>query len=365
MRTSETCKTGGRAGRAFRFGPFAALLIAAALACGCSNLFNSGSTTPGAYASDLYMTEFANGHVYTFNPSTNTGSSSSLVTTAANAGEIKFYKGIGYVAIGYGTGGVYYFNPSGSAPSATLIPGSAGLDAQYFAFYNATTAYVSTYGQGLYTFNPSSPGSGISSSPINGTNTLTLQEVIVGPDNMIYVADNGDGAVLRINPTNNSISATITTNATGTTGLFSGVFSSNPGVFVANTAGSIDFVPENASNNSKATLVTSSIAPERLIQLANGNLVATGYVYNSSTNNTIYHTYLVTLSGATATYKELTPGSPFGSGSIAYSNGLVYVPSATSNQIYIFDVSGNQQTYSPVSVMTSKDNLANVAFYQD
>jgi len=310
------------------------------------------------------MTEYANGHVYTFNPSTNTGSSSSLVTTAANAGEIKFYKGIGYVAIGYGTGGIYYFNPASNAPSATLIPGSAGIDAQYFAFFNATTAYVSTYGTGLYTFNPSSPGSGISSSPISGTASLTtLQEVIVGPDNMIYVADNGDGAVLRINPASNTISATIATNAAGTTGLFSGVFNSNPGVFVANTGSSIDFVPENASNNSKATLVTSSISPERLIQLSDGNLIATGYVTSGSAYS--YHTYLVTFSGTTATVKELIPGSPFGSGSIAYSNGLVYVPSATSNQLYIFDVSGNQQTYSPVSVMTSKDSLANIAFYQD
>src|SRR5208337_2246782 len=77
----------------------------------------------------------------------------------------------------------------------------------------------------------------------------------------------------------------------------SGVFNSNPGVFVANTGSSIDFVPENASNNSKATLVTSSISPERLIQLSDGNLIATGYVTSGSAYS--YHTYLVTFSGTT------------------------------------------------------------------
>jgi hypothetical protein len=378
MRTFISDKERAVTGRTLRLGACAAALIAATLAGGCSNPAGTGSTTPAAYTTYLYMTDTTNGRVYTFNPSTHVGSSTSLINTSSAAGEVEFYKGIGYVAVGYNSGaGVYYFDPSSSAPSAKLIGGSAGLDAEYFAFYSPTLAYVSVVGTGdtggIYTFNPSSPSSGFTQVAATGANKY-LQEIIIGPDQMIYVAENYDKAVLRINPTNYSNVTTVATSEQGPTGLVSGTYNGLPGVFVANTGtnylsgaatpGSIDFI---AAGSSTATTVTAnSIYPARLIQLPNGSLIATGY-----DNSYTPHTYLVTLSGTNASVSEIRAGTTsFGSFSIAYnsSSGLIYVPNniyGTSNQLYVFDASGNQQSYSPVSVMTSSDNIANVAFYQD
>ena len=381
MRTSITDKERGAARRVILFLQGAAILIVAGFTLGCSNPAGTGSPAPAAYTTYLYMTDTTNGRVYTYDPSVHTGSSSSFVTTNANAaGEIKFYKGIGYVAMG--NGGIYYFDPSSAAPSAKLITGSAGLDAQYFAFYSATKAYVSVYNYGtpanggVYSFNPSSPTTAVSSA-VNGTNGTQFQEVIVGSDGMIYAADNTDGQVFRINPATDTKAATFNAREPGTTGLAAGTYGGQSGVFVANTGGygsspigSIDFIPSSAASGTTAQLVANattsaaSIYPARLVQLSNGNLVATGYG----------HTYLVALSGATASVTEIKSGSSsFGSFSLAYnsSTSLVYVPATiysgngSSNQLYIFDASGNQQSYSPVSVMTSSDNIANVAFYQD
>jgi hypothetical protein len=362
-------KKRGAATSVLRTGACAAALLVAALALGCSN---PAGTPPNstAYTSFLYMTDTTNGHVYTYAPGASNGSSLSLVTTAPAAGEIKFYKGIGYVAVGYYSGaGVYYFDPSSTAPSAKLIAGSAGLYAQYFAFYSPTQAYVSVVSGSsgaVYTFNPSNLAS-TPVVPVSGTSGY-IQEVIVGPDGMIYAADNSANKVLKINPATNTVLTTISANASGTTGLFSGTYNSNPGVFVANTGGSIDFIPEGAATGSTAALVTSSsIYPGRLVQLSNGNLVATGYDTNYA-----YHTYLVALSGTSAGVSEIKAGTTsFGGLSIAYnsSSGLVYVPyttySPTTNQLYVFDASGTQQSYSPVTVMKTSDNIANVAFYQN
>ena len=252
------------------------------------------------------------------------------MTTASAAGEIRFYKGIGYVAVGsYSGAGVYYFSPAATNPTASII---------------------SSY------------------APVSGTIGKNFQEVIVGSDGMIYAANNTDHTVLRINPSIDAVTATITATQTGTTGLVAGIYDGNSGIFVANTGGSVDFIA-NTSMNATAVASTSSsspIYPGRLFQLPNGNLVATGY--DPSYTN---HTYLVTLSGASASVTEIKAGTTsFGSLSIAYNSasGLVYVPNNiydSSNQLYVFDASGNQQSYSPVSVMTPTDNIANVAFYQN
>jgi YVTN family beta-propeller protein len=349
---------------------------------GCANPASSGggSSSPAAYTTYLYMTDGTNGHVYYYDPSTHTGSSSSLLTAGGNGtAEIKFYKGIGYVANGYG--GIYYFDPSSSSPSGKEIPGSSSLGAEYFAFYSATKAYVSvvppTYAGntgGVYYFNPSNLSAGLKQVASSTANAY-MQEITVGPDNMIYVAENMSNAVLKIDPSSDSVTATITTNASGPSGLVSGTYNGNPGVFVADIGGSVDFIPEGITGSSTtATRVTSSsstIYPGRLVQLSNGNLVATGY-----DPSYVNHTYLITLSGSAATVTEIKAGSSsFGSSSLAYNStsGLVYVPYQYNgyskvnavNKLYVIDTNGNQQSYSPVSVMTPTDNIANVAFYQN
>ena len=90
-------------------------LVVVALVAGCSPFF--GGTTNGTnYKSYLYMTDTTNGRVYAYDPSKRASSATSLVTMGTKAaGEIKFYNGIGYVAMG--TGGIYYFDLSAAVPS--------------------------------------------------------------------------------------------------------------------------------------------------------------------------------------------------------------------------------------------------------
>lgn len=353
------------------------LLAALALITGC----NPSSDSPGAndsYSRCLYMTDTYSGKVFTYDPVSRSPSAMSVASTGQNStGEIAFYKGIGYACVGYGTNaGVYRFDPSASNPAFSKI-GSA-ITAQYIAFASSSKAYVTTYGSGLYSFDPSA--SAPSFALVSGTDRMTLQEIIVGSDDLIYVADNGNGAVLRINPADDSI-VSISTSALGTTGIVSGTYGGSAGVFVANTggyganpagyganpAGSIDFI---AGNETKATTIANAlpgggaIYPGRLVQLSNGNLVATGYG----------HSYLVDLSGPSAAISELSSSSglSFGSLDIAYKDGLVYIPVTITtnyiiyqNYLYVLGEDGSMQSYSPVSVMGSSESITNIAFYED
>jgi len=349
------------------------IAVVASLVVGCSGGTDSPTPDDTSYTTYLYMTDTYSGKVYTYDPATHLSPTTSIAATGQNAtGEIAFYEGIGYACVGSGTNeGVYRFDPSDTNPSFSKI-GDA-IAAQYISFPSSSKGYVSTYGGGLYSFAPSS--SSPSYSSISGTSGMTLQEVIVGSDGMVYIADNGNGAVLRIDPSDDSVEA-ISTSAGGTTGLVAGTFNGSSGVFVANTGGydpdtwaalpgSIDFIP---SGSTSATTVASalsgggSIYPARLVQLSDGSLIATGYS----------HTYRVALSGATATVSELTAsGASFGSMDIALKDGLVYVPVSVtsdyisySNYLYVLGEDGDQESYSPVSVMGSSESISNIAFYE-
>jgi hypothetical protein len=301
------------------------------------------SSTSTSAAGLLFLTDSTSGHVYSLDPSATRPSSSLLLTTASAAGEIKFYKGIGYVAVGdYSGAGVYTFNPGATNPTAAKI--------------------------GAYT-------------PVSGTIGKNFQEVVVGTDSMVYAADNTDAKVLRINPATDTVTATFTASAAGTTGLVSGSYGGTAGIFVANTGGydsnynplpgSIDFIPYGTASKTLTAIVSSTVAsasiyPGRLMVLASGDLIASGGAG---------HTYYVSLSGTASATEILAASSAFGSFSIAYdsANNLVYVPynvySSTNatNLLYVFQgtTAATQQGYSPVTVMTKTDNLANVAFYQN
>jgi len=321
------------------------------------------------------MTDTYSGKVFTFDPESHTASSTSLCATAQNStGEILFFKGIAYVCVGdYGNDdpGLYRFDPSDENPTPIRI--GTEIDAQYIAFASSTKAYLSTYSAGLYSFDPSS--SSPSFSPISGTSGMILQDVIVGSDGMVYVADNANGAVLRVNPSDDSIESTVSTSAGGTTGLVAGSYSGSAGVFVANTGaydstppyaqepGSIDFIANSATISTPvANALTGggSIHPARLVQPSDENLVATGYG----------HTYRIDLSGAAVAVAELTAsGASFGSLDIGYRDGLVYVPASgyqtSTNYLYVFGEDGVQEAFSPVSVMEIGDGLSFIAFYED
>ncbi len=344
----------------------AAAILAASLLTGCGA--GAGAGDLPAYQGYLYMTDTYSGKVYAYDPAAHSGLNASIAATGKNGtGEIQFYKGIGYTAVGFGTDeGVYYFDPSVTNPTFSKI--GSGIAAQYFAFYSATKAYVSVasnyFGDtgGLYAFNPSNLGLGLTQVAASDA-TKYMQEVIVGPDGKIYVAENLSQKVLVIDPATDAVTATVAASASGTTGLVSGTYNGGAGVFVANTGGTIDFIPAGVAGNAAATTVIGpSVFAGRLVQLANGNLVATGYG----------KTYLVALSGASAAASELkVGGASFGSLDIAAKDGLVYVPVAQTSdyvtfvdKLYVIDANGTQQSYSPVSVMTSADAVSNIGFYE-
>ena len=355
----------------------AAALASLALLAGCGGLWaDDPKEEAPAYAGYLFMTDTNSGKVFTYDPAARAASPTSFAAVGQkNAGEIAFYAGIGYVAVGYGTGqGVYSFDPAAGNPSFSKLGGS--IAAQYFAFVGPTKAYVSSYGGGLYSFDPSNRAAGLSASPVAGTEGLTLQEIAYC-GGYLYAADNGNGKILRIDPATGTVVATISASAAGTTGIAAGSLGAQTGVFVANTGGydslsyaplpgSIDFLSHGASAASQvvSSAGPASIHPARLAQTADGSLVATGYG----------NTYRITFSGGAATAAELLAGgASFGSFDLACKGGLVYIPSAVtsdyvsySNQLYILDAGGAQAAWSPVTVMpTATDAISNLAFYED
>lgn len=312
--------------------------------------FDSASAAGGVYtfapaagtgggARYLYMTDTYSGGIYTYDPGSHASPPTIVASTTKNAtGEIAFYEGIGYVCVGSGAGaGVYRFDPAQAAP---------------------TVIKVADY------------------RPVAGTEGDSFQEMIVAPDGYLYAANADDGTVLRIDTSTDAIVATILASAGGTTGLAAGAFNGSPGVFVANTGGydanwdplpgSIDFIAAGATTATavaSALSVGGSIYPARLVQLAGGDLVATGFD----------HSYLVDIAGSAASVSELSAaGSSFGGLDIAYDAGLVYIPCSRTadwitydNKLFIMDESGDQRSFSPVSVMGPSASVTNIAFYED
>jgi hypothetical protein len=349
---------------------FIALVLGALLSC---QLNSSSGPTSSSLTTDLYMTDTFSGKVYTYNPANRTVSSTSLVSTTQNAtGPIYFYNGIGYIAVGSYSNtapGVYYFNPLATVPTAVQIGGN--VSAQYIAFYSSTLAFVSVanFGGtgGLYTFNPSNPSAGLA-GPITGTNAkpMYLQQIVVGPDNMIYVADIGSGAatspgnpeVIRINPSNNAISYIATPPGSGTTALASGSYRGIAGVFVGNNptsgSGSVEFI-DTATQVVTAIPLLSSTSAYALLYLSDGG----GELVTASTNATL-------LSNTNGT-PALTILNSVGGSAIAAQNGLIYVgyTNYANSWLYVFTTSGVAQSYSPLPVMGSGQAVAGLAFYQN
>jgi len=375
--------------RAHPFARAAGIALAASILfslSGCSfvsSLFGPTSSTPAvtapAWQNYLFMADTNSGKIYTYDPSTHAANATSLLTTGQNAtGTINFYKGIGYAAVGFGTGaGVYWFDPAAANPVFTRLstPSNTAINAQYFAFASPTLAYVSVAGTydstgatdsgGLYTFNPSNLAAGILTGPIAGTDKY-LQDVKMGSDGKIYAAAMSHQYVIVMDTNNSNSTSTVAVSAPGPTGLCAGTYNGASGIFVASNGnytgnGAIDFI---AANGILTNIVPMSAGttPSRLIQLTDGNLMATGSG----------HTWLISLGAGVAVKEILSGTSSFGSMDIVEKNNLVYVPTDSTsdyitytNKLYIFDESGAQQTYSPVSVMTSTDGFTNLAFYSN
>jgi hypothetical protein len=351
------------------------IALAFAALAGCQQDPDGSGVPPSV--DGLYMTDTNSGKVYLYDPDTQTAGTTSVVTTTQNAtGAIVFSSGVGYIAVGSYLNtdpGVYYFDPSDSVPQAVRI-GSTDRSAQYIAFYSPTKAYVAVadYGgtpseQGVYTFDPSNPGAGLSSAPLAGTNAtgLYLQQIVVGPDNMIYVANNsalgGTDEVFQIDPSTDTLTGVVlSTSATGTTALAVGSYGGKDGVFVGNITymgtGSIDFIDITATPSPTISQALADIDVSRLLYLSTGSLVTTGYT----------NSYLIGgLASSSPVASEL--GTSLGGAALAARDGLIYVgwTDYSTSTLYVFDASGAAESFSPVSVMGAGECVAGLAFYQD
>ncbi|MEI6877025.1 MAG: Ig-like domain-containing protein, partial [Spirochaetota bacterium] len=191
----------------------------------------------------VYAVGSMSGNLYEINVTSGMASLSSLVSTGKNAsGEVLYAGGKGFIAVASdGTGnnipGLYTFDPSKPALGCALV--GTSISAQFLWISSATTGYVTSalYGStdpgsdAVWSFNPSLPNAGITKI----ANLSYPQEVIQGSDGKVYIAELNKKTVARLNAVSGAIEAEIPCVSYGTTGLLSGEFNGNQGVFVANT----------------------------------------------------------------------------------------------------------------------------------
>jgi hypothetical protein len=331
-----------------------ASLVVAALALllsACSSPNGGGASSVPTH---VYAVASHSGNVYQVDEAAMKASASPLLSTRQNAtGELVFHEGIGYLAVSsYNNAapGLYRFDPAAPAAGASRI--GEAISAAYIAFASEKLAYVTSadysgaYPDGLYSFNPSDPGAGL--SRIAGVSLAYPQDVAVGADGRVYVAENGSGRVARLNAGATAIEAEIACTKAGATGLLAGAYKGEAGIFVADTGptdpvtyeytgGAVDFI---AYSGATATAVVTGPVASRLALLGASSLVETGG-YPAATRG-------VDLAAPVPAAVEIKSGaSSFGGGDIAVYDGRAYVPDGT-NTLYAFDSLSSGATAIPV-----------------
>jgi len=335
---------------------FSSLVVALGALMTLATLTNCSLFTKGGGGStaNIFAVDSKNGNVYEIDGDSLTAATSPLISIGQNAaGEIVFNGDTGFVAVGSYKNtapGLYYFDASSESPSAKLL--GATMSAQYVCIVSDTKGYVSSadafgaYASAVYSFNPSKPSAGLDAA-VSGFPAGVYPQDIVLAGGRIYVADNANNAVYRLNWDGDTVEAHFPASANGTTGLLSGSYDydgdgdADSGVFVANTGGydanwnplpgSIDFIPAAAASGTAVSTVISDISVGRLAAFDDKTLVATGYS----------GTYLVDLSSTAPIASKVTSaGASFGSFDVNIYDGYAYVPDG-ANTIYRFSSAGN------------------------
>ena len=340
---------------ALTFGVLALFLAVAG--CSLPNSKGQGSSA------NVFAVDSKNGNVYEIDGQALTAASTPLLSIGQNSsGELVFSGNTGFLAVGSYNNtapGLYYFDVSSQTPIAKLLGDK--ISAQYSCILSATKGYVSSadywgaYSSAVYPFNPSEPSQGLGEA-VSGLPVNAFPQDIAVAGGRVYVADNINNVVYRLNDSGNAVEATFHTKTGGTTGLLTGSYDYDgdgqldAGVFVANTGGydsswnslpgSIDFVPASASTDDAVTTVVSDLSVARLAAFSQTELVATGYA----------HTYLVELSGqqpksagsrSASTKTEVCfDGKSFGAFDVDIHDGYAYVPDG-ANTVYRFSSSGD------------------------
>ncbi len=337
----------------------ALVAIAILLTVGCFVKEDSSnySSVPG-----LYITDTVNGNVYFYDFDERRASDLSVFSVLQDATDaIYFFNGKGYIAVGANLSGsniygVYTFDPEDAVPTASRI--GISISAQYIAFYSDTKAYVTSadFGgapKGVFTFNPSNHAAGLT-GPLTGTiaGGMYLQDIEVGLDDKIYVADNGNGAVLQINPATDAVTRTDSTSSGFTTGLLPGTYLGENSIYAANTS-TVDAI--RCSDGNVTTVA---------------NTGGTHLVYHAPTSRMYMigwsNSYVMNTSGAVPwTAVEIMDGAaPFGGSRMVLYNDLVYITSAGwaspyNSKLYVIDAATQTHTgYSPVPIMDPSDDGA-------
>lgn len=341
--------------------------LSAVVLTSCPNVTNP----QGGSSASIFAVDSKNGNVYEIDESSLSAGSTPLVSIGQNAsGEIVFSGDTGFVAVGSSGNtapGLYYFDASSSSPSAKRI--GNGISAQYTCIASTTRGYVTSadfygaYSNAVYPFDPSSPSSGLGTAVTGFPSGFYPQDIVVASGH-VYVADNGNAKVFRLDSAGTAVEAGFATSAAGTTGLLAGNYDydhdgdADAGVFVANTGGydaswnslpgSIDFIPASAADGTAATVVVSKLSVGRLAAFDEDTLVATNY---GSTN-------IVDLSGSTPGVTAVTDsGTPFGSYDVDIKDEYAYVPDGT-NAVYRFAVGGTD--VQKISVGKTGEYVSNV-----
>ncbi len=234
---------------------------------------------------------------------------------------------------------------------------------------------------GVYTFNPSDPSAGLT-GPLTGTEetgkaSRYLQDIRVGYDGYIYVADNTDddpneSQVLKINPADDTVTYIDVTTATGgvsSTGLLEqpAAGPSNPYVYVINVGnwgenGTIDSIDTSDNSISNIPVTGALINPTKMVWAESMSYYATGY------NNT-YQLTLSTTPEFTATEITDGGGASFGGGDILVYDGKVYVTrytgsSANAKSTLMIIDADTAAVISEVPVGSIGDGITAIAVYE-
>jgi len=353
------------------------VLLLATLA-GC-DLFTkpSGSTESTAH---VYAVASGSGNVYEIDADNATAASTALVSTGQNStGEMVIHGTKAFVAVGSYNNtapGLYWFDLSSSTPTASLIGNKTS--AQYLCVVSDTRGYVTSadyfgaYANAVYSFDPSAPSAGLGSEVTGFASGFYPQDIAYVSDGSgtgrVFVTDNANGKVYRLDAAGAAVDITFTTSAGGTTGLLPGEYdwdndgSDDAGVFVANTGdydanrnplpGSIDFIPLDAAFDSDIVTVQTNLSVGRLAAFDADHLVGTNY-------GRTWIIDLTKLSGDAGRVTEIknSSGVSFGSIDVDVYGGYAYVPDG-SNTVYKISSSG---AVTAIAVGLSTEKISSVA----
>lgn len=334
---------------------FSAVFLALLFLTGCQNVV----TPPAGSMANLFAVDSRNGSVYEIDAETASAASSALLSIGQNStGEIVFSGDTGFIAVGSYNNtapGLYWFDASSVSPVAAMA-GQEKISAQYACVASSTRGYVSSadfngvYGNAVYPFDPSHPSAGLGAA-VTGFQAGFYPQEIVCAGGRIYVADNFNGIVYRLNAEGTAVEASFAVSARGTTGLLAGFFGGKEGVFSASTGGwddswnplpgSIDFIASDAADGSAAAVVLAGCSAGRLAAFDPTHLVATGYS----------RTFIVDLSGASPSAAEVTCSSAsFGSNDVDILDG--------TNTVYRFSAAGTDAA--AISVGKAGEYVSNI-----